>query len=68
MGRHVPELEAVQPPEPVLSPAPVIETSAKPVNPVVKALVAGSGKRPTQKPKSGYSHSGPTTTAPSLTN
>jgi len=67
MGRHVPELEAAPTSEPVLNPAHVIETTAKPVNPVVKALVAGSGKRPTQKPKSGYSHSEPTTTAPSMT-
>jgi antirestriction protein ArdC len=68
MGRHVPALEAAPALEPVLNPAPVIETTAKRVNPVVKALVAGSGKRPTQKPKSGYSHSEPTTTTPSMTN
>ena len=67
MGRFVPETEVSPEAMPGVMPAPVIDTTAQLVNPVVKALIAGSIKRASRKPKSGYTQTEPTLSEPALT-
>jgi antirestriction protein ArdC len=67
MGRFVPEMEVSPEAVPVVMPAPVIDTTVQPVNPVVKALIASSIKRASRKPKSGYTQTEPTAEEPALT-
>lgn len=67
MGRFVPETEVSPQAMTVVMPAPVIDTTAQPVNPVVKALIASSIKRVSRKPKPGNTHTGPTVTENALT-
>ena len=59
MGRYVPEKDASPETVPVVSPAPVIETTVRPVSPLVKSMLASNAKRAaTRKPKTGYTQPG----------
>jgi antirestriction protein ArdC len=61
MGRYVPEKDFSPEIMPVVSPAPVIETTVRPVNPLVKSIIASSASRAaTRKPKTDHFHQTPT--------
>lgn len=68
MGRYVPEMEASPEIVPAFTPAPVIETTVRPVSPLVKAMIASNAKKATGR-KSKYGNTQPEATAeePTLT-
>jgi antirestriction protein ArdC len=68
MGRFVPEKEVSSAIVPVVSPAPVIETTVRPISPLVKSMLASNAKRAaSRKPKSGFTQPEVTAEEPALT-
>jgi antirestriction protein ArdC len=68
MGRYVPEKEFRPEIVPAVSPAPVIETTVRPVSPLVKSMLASNAKRAaTRKPTAGFTQPGASLEEPTMT-